>query len=170
MKEIWTIGHSTRSEQEFLEILKSWQIQELVDVRTLPGSRRYPHFNQENLSRSLGDIGINYRHAPELGGRRKPRPDSSNTAWRNNSFRGYADYMETPEFINAIAQLEELALKTRVAYMCSEAVWWKCHRALISDTLKTKGWKVLHIADNTRVQEHPYTSPAREAQGRLFTE
>jgi uncharacterized protein (DUF488 family) len=166
--EIWTIGHSTRTEKEFLELLQSCDIKLLVDVRTLPGSRRYPHFNQENLVKSLEQQGIRYQHIPELGGRRKPRPDSINTAWRNESFRGYADYMETAGFKNALSQLESLAAHERTAYMCSEAVWWKCHRALISDALKAKGWTVLHISDKKKTQEHPYTKPAKEIQGKLF--
>ena len=113
-------------------------------------------------------VGISYLHMPALGGRRTPRRDSSNTAWRNKAFQGYADYMETPEFKAAIDDLQVLATTRSVAYMCSEAVWWRCHRALVSDYLKVKGWKVLHIMDFSKVTEHPYTAPAKEVQGKLF--
>ena len=140
MSSIWTIGHSTRSIEVFLLMLSSFQINTLVDVRTYPGSRRYPHFNQENLSRSLEEAGIRYYHFPELGGRRKPSPDSVNTAWRNTAFRGYADHMQTPAFKKSIIDLEKIAKESNTAYMCSEAVWWSCHRALISDYLKAEGW------------------------------
>lgn len=167
-KEIWTIGHSTRTLDEFIHLLRSFGILHLVDIRTFPGSRRYPHFNREFLSQALQEEGIAYTHMIELGGRRKPAPDSVNTAWRNASFRGYADYMQTPAFAEAIGRLETLALAGPLAYMCSEAVWWKCHRALVSDHLKTRGWTVHHIMDEDKSQEHPYTKPAREAQGRLF--
>ena len=109
-----------------------------------------------------------YVHMPGLGGRRKPREGSTNTAWKNTSFRGYADYMQTPEFRKEVASLEEIAATSRTAYMCSEAPWWKCHRALVSDYLKVSGWIVLHIMDQGRLTEHPYTSPARAGQGELF--
>jgi uncharacterized protein (DUF488 family) len=167
-REIWTIGHSTRTLDAFIALLKSFGIQHLVDIRTFPGSRRYPHFNREILSKALQDEEIRYTHMVELGGRRKPVPDSTNTAWRHPSFRGYADYMETPTFATAIEKLKEFASTEAVAYMCSEAVWWKCHRALVSDYLKAHGWTVCHIMDEGKSQEHPYTKPAREAQGKLF--
>jgi uncharacterized protein (DUF488 family) len=168
IRKIWTIGHSTRALDEFLELLKGHTINLLVDIRTFPGSRRYPHFNKELLGTSLKQDGVDYLHIPSLGGRRKPAPDSTNTSWRNASFRGYADYMKTPEFRTAATQLENLATAHRVAYMCSEAMWWKCHRALVSDYLKVRGWTVLHIIDVNKVTEHPYTSPARTEQGELF--
>ena len=165
---IYTIGHSSRSWEEFVALLKNYDIRSLVDIRTLPGSRKYPHFNQENLQQELSSIGISYHHLPELGGRRKPRTDSKNTAWRNSSFKGYADHMETPEFKDGIAKLTELAAKQNVAFMCSEAVWWRCHRALVADHLKINGWEVLHIIDMKKLQEHPFTSAARAEQGNLF--
>ena len=168
MPSIWTIGHSTRSIEVFLSMLSSFQINNLVDVRTYPGSRRYPHFNQENLSRSLEEAGIRYFHFPDLGGRRKPVPDSVNTAWRNTAFRGYADHMQTPAFIDSVNNLEKIAKEANTAYMCSEAVWWSCHRALISDYLKAEGWKVYHIMDVDKASEHPYTSAAKVKQGNLF--
>src|SRR5688500_9443461 len=125
---IWTIGHSTRSIKEFLSLLEVNGIRLLVDIRTLPGSRRYPHFNKESLSESLKENDIRYEHLLGLGGRRKPNPHSINVAWRNASFRGYADYMQTDEFMGHAARLETMARNTRTAYMCSEAPWWKCHR------------------------------------------
>lgn len=149
-------------------MLRSFDIAVLADIRTLPGSRRYPHFNQDQLKQSLAGAGIRYIHFPALGGRRKPRPDSHNTAWQNKAFMGYADYMETEEFKTAAAELAEMAQKEKLAYMCSEAVWWRCHRALLSDYLKVRGWHVLHIMDIGKVTEHPYTSPARVHQGKLF--
>jgi uncharacterized protein (DUF488 family) len=166
--DIWTVGHSTRSEKGFIDLLTSFGITMLADIRTFPGSRRYPHFNQEILVKTLKESGIGYVHLPALGGRRKPKADSRNSAWRNVSFRGYADHMETNEFKNAILRLEQLARENRTAYMCSEALWWKCHRALVSDYLKTRGWRVLHIQDIQKYQEHPFTSPARPVQGNLF--
>jgi uncharacterized protein (DUF488 family) len=167
-KNIWTIGHSTRSIEEFITLLTSFGISRLVDIRTFPGSRRYPHFNKEALEKSLRNENIGYSHMAELGGRRKPQPDSVNTAWRHASFRGYADHMQTASFENAIHILEELASTSKLAYMCSEAVWWKCHRALVSDYLKTRGWEVAHIMDLEKSTAHPYTSPARPVQGKLF--
>jgi uncharacterized protein (DUF488 family) len=167
-REIWTIGHSNKSEEDFLKILKVWDIEVLVDIRTLPGSRRYPYFNKEAFEVSLPAANIRYMHMPELGGRRKPLPDSINSVWKNASFRGYADYMQSQEFKKAMDELEKIGLGKRTAYMCSEALWWKCHRALVSDYLKTRGWKVIHIQDESKSQEHPYTSPAKPVQGQLF--
>ena len=165
---IYTIGHSTRSLEEFTAMLHSFSVALLVDIRSYPGSRRYHHFNKDALEKSMPAIGISYLHMPALGGRRTPRRDSSNTAWRNKAFQGYADYMETPEFKAAIDDLQVLASTRSIAYMCSEAVWWRCHRALVSDYLKVKGWKVLHIMDVSKVAEHPYTAPAKEVRGKLF--
>jgi uncharacterized protein (DUF488 family) len=167
-KEIWTIGHSTRSMDEFLTILHSFSISMLVDIRNFPGSKRYPHFNKEAMQVSLPAGGINYFHMKELGGRRQPLPGSLNTAWRNAAFRGYADYMETEVFKEAIEKLERIALKERTAYMCSEAVWWSCHRALLSDRLKLAGWKVWHIMNTAKATEHPFTAPARIVNGQLL--
>jgi uncharacterized protein (DUF488 family) len=167
-KMIWTLGHSTRTIYEFVAILKSFHINALVDIRSFPGSKRFPHFNKENLELSLPKYDINYFHLINLGGRRKPKPDSKNIAWRNASFRGYADYMETDLFKNEIEKLEQLAEKERTAYMCSEAVWWRCHRSMVSDYLKMRGWMVMHIMDMEKAQEHPYTKPARIENGGLF--
>src|SRR5689334_19135925 len=129
--EIWTIGHSTRAIEEFIKLLKEQNIGVLADVRQFPGSRRYPQFGQEQLCKSLAKEGIEYVHFPELGGRRKARPDSPNTAWRNEAFRGYADYMMTGEFRAGMGRLLKLARRKRTAIMCAEAVWWRCHRGLI---------------------------------------
>src|SRR5947208_349784 len=136
---IWTIGHSTLSIEDFIARLHSFQIELLADVRSFPGSKRYPQFNKESLKTSLEGVGIRYEHFRELGGRRRARPDSLNVAWRNESFRGYADYMETNEFHAGVKRLLDLAAPQRLAVMCSEAVWWRCHRSMISDYLKAKG-------------------------------
>ena len=167
MSRIYTIGHSTRSQEDFITMLRSFDIRMLVDVRHFPGSRKYPHFNQDALRQVLVDAGIGYEHIVSLGGRRKARPDSHNTAWRHPAFRGYADHMETPEFHEGIKRLEALGRHSTVAYMCSEAVWWRCHRSMISDYLKAAGWQVLHIMDVDKASEHPYTAPARLENGRL---
>src|SRR5690349_16505641 len=135
MKLVYTIGHSTHAIEVFISMLQSFSIELVADIRNFPGSRRYPQFNKDNLEISLQQAGINYIHLKELGGRRKPLPNSINTNWRNEAFRGYADYMQTDEFKNGMIKLEELASKQRTAYMCSEAVWWRCHRALVSDYL-----------------------------------
>jgi uncharacterized protein (DUF488 family) len=166
-KTVWTIGHSTRSEEEFVEILKAHGVQVLVDVRTYPGSRRYPQFNREALSESLAKVGIEYRHEPRLGGRRAPRKDSHNTAWRNEQFRGYADHMETEVFSKGVEDLLELAGDARVTVMCAEAVWWRCHRGLLADYLKVEGHTVVHILDKKKIEEHPFTPAARIVDGAL---
>lgn len=142
-------------------------IKVLVDVRMFPGSRRYPQFNRAALSESLAAIGIEYRHEPRLGGRRTARADSHNTAWKNPQFRAYADHMETDEFRNAVEELLELASESHVAVMCAEAVWWRCHRSLISDYLKAKGHTVIHILNESKTEEHPFTSAARIVDGKL---
>jgi uncharacterized protein (DUF488 family) len=166
--KIWTIGHSTRTIDEFISLLQANQIRLLVDVRSLPGSKRYPQFNKEALADSLGKTGIRYEHFPELGGRRKAKPESKNTAWRNASFRGYADYMETEEFRKGVERLLDLAGGAGpTAIMCAEAVWWRCHRSLISDYLKARRIEVMHILDASKTQPHPYTSAARVVNGKL---
>ena len=154
-KTIWTIGHSTRALDEFIAMLKSLKIESVADIRSFPGSRRYPHFNKEALEVSLPENKIKYTHLKELGGRRKVKPDSINTGWRVAAFRGYADYMETNAFMIAIKELEAIASNERTAYMCSEAVWWRCHRSLVSDYLKVNGWTVMHIMGIVTVEEHP---------------
>ncbi|MCW3103041.1 MAG: hypothetical protein JWO09_1481 [Bacteroidetes bacterium] len=166
-QKIYTIGHSTRSFEELVLMLQSFGIKVLVDIRNYPGSRMFSHFNKEYLEEALPQNGIKYVHLKELGGRRKPLPDSRNTAWRVAAFRGYADYMETSPFKEAIKQLEKLGKKAPVAYMCSEALWWSCHRALVSDYLKFRGWNVIHIMDKGKGTPHTYTSPARIINDRL---
>lgn len=166
-KIIWTIGHSTRTLEEFVAMLHSFQIQMLVDIRSYPGSRRYPQFNKEALEISIPENNIQYIHLKELGGRRKVNPNSKNTAWRHLAFRGYADYMETNDFNEGIKTLEKIAAEQRTACMCSEAVWWRCHRSMVSDCLKVHGWKVMHIMDVAKEAEHPYTAPAKIFNGEL---
>lgn len=164
---IWTIGHSTRSIEEFVSLLKGQEITLLVDVRRFPGSRKWPHFNKENLEKLLKESGIEYKHIEALGGRRKADPDSKNIAWRNESFRAYSDYTETETFTAALDELKGHALKKNTAIMCSEAVWWRCHRSIISDYLSVQGWKVLHILSDKKVQLHPYTAAANIIDGQL---
>ena len=164
---LWTIGHSTLALEDFVQMLESFEIQMLADVRSFPGSRRYPQFNKENLRHTLTTAGIEYLHFPELGGRRRARPNSLNIAWRNESFRGYSDYMETEEFKAGISRLLGIAGQSRAAIMCAEAVWWRCHRSLISDYLKAQRVKVTHILSLGKSQEHPFTSAARIVNGEL---
>jgi len=187
---IWTIGHSTRTLDEFISLLKANEINLLADVRAWPSSKRYPHFNKDALVESLNAQRIRYEHFPELGGKRKSKPDSRNTAWRNASFRGYADYMETEQFQKGIERLLDIAgqgAATRpaaeakhdeweavtpraIAIMCAEAVWWRCHRSLIADYLKARGVEVLHILGANKVDPHPYTPAARIVNGELTYE
>jgi uncharacterized protein (DUF488 family) len=167
VESIWTIGHSTRSAEEFKEILLGHRIGALVDVRSFPGSRRYPHFNKPELSSDLEAVGVLYVHNKKLGGRRRPVPDSKNTAWRNASFRAYADHIESEEFKEGIEELLNVASTNRTAIMCAEALWWRCHRSIIADFLKACGVEVIHIIDAAKVETHPYTSAARIVDGRL---
>lgn len=164
---IWTIGHSTHSLDELVVWLRSFDISLLADIRSLPGSRRFPHFNKESLEVTLPEHGIEYMHLQELGGRRKKKKDSLNTGWRLDAFRNYADYMETAEFREAIISLKQLATEQRTAIMCAEALWWRCHRSLVSDYLVFTGWKVFHIMGPGKPVEHSYTSPARITDGVL---
>jgi uncharacterized protein (DUF488 family) len=167
MKIIWTIGHSTRTIDDLVGMLQSFRIALIADVRSYPGSKRYPQFNKEALEISLPQSNIKYVQIKDLGGRRRANSDSKNTVWRNDAFRGFADYMETDAFKKGIEQMQSLADKQRIAYMCSEAVWWRCHRSLISDYLKSIGWTVMHIMDIGKAEEHPYTSAARIVDGKL---
>jgi uncharacterized protein (DUF488 family) len=156
-----TIGHSTRPIEEFIELLRKNGVKLLVDVRTIPRSRHNPQFNRDSLPKSLAAAGIAYAHLRDLGGLRKPRPDSTNLGWRNRSFRGYADYMQTPEFEVALKELLELARKQICAIMCAEAVPWRCHRSLIGDALLARKIPVEHIVSGTRRQPHELTSFAQ---------
>lgn len=165
---IYTIGHSTHTVEVFIAMLQSFKVKTIVDIRRFPGSRKFPQFDQENLKTALEEVGIQYISMLELGGRRKPNKDSKNTSWKNESFRGYADYMETIAFSNAVVKLEKIGLLQITAYMCSEAVWWRCHRSMVSDYLKAKGWNVLHIMGIDKVQEHKYTAPAKVVGSKVF--
>jgi uncharacterized protein (DUF488 family) len=165
---VWTIGHSTRSLAQFSDLLLGEKIEVLADVRRYPASRMHPHFNAGALQESMGAQRIRYEGFPELGGRRSPRADSANTGWRSASFRGYADYMESPAFGIALARLMAVAASARTAIMCAEAPWWRCHRALIADALKARGTEVLHIMSEGRLVEHPYTSAASVMDGKLY--
>lgn len=148
-------------------MLETFEIELLVDVRHYPGSRKFPQYNKESMATTFPENGFEYKHIVELGGRRKVEPDSKNDGWRLESFRGYADYMETDAFKNALKELEDLASKKRTAIMCAEAVWWSCHRSMISDALKVQGWNVLHIMNDKTATEHPYTAPAKVVDGEL---
>ena len=163
-----TIGHSTRPIEEFVRMLVAHGIRQVVDVRTIPRSKRNPQFNRENLPASLEPVHIGYRHMPGLGGLRHPRKDSTNTGWRNASFRGYADYMQTPEFDENLNDLIQLASKAPSAIMCAEAVPWRCHRSLIADALLARGVPVLEIVSLTKIQPHAMT-PFAKVVGRQVT-
>jgi len=167
---IWTVGHSTRTAEDFNQILQAHEIRHLVDVRSFPGSRRYPHFNRDELRINLDQAGIGYTHLPELGGRRRPSKESKNTNWQNASFRAYADHLESEEFQKGIEALLELARAGSTTVMCAESLWWRCHRSLIADYLKAKGIEVVHILDAKKSEIHPYTSAARIVEGRLSYE
>lgn len=164
---IYTIGHSTRSIEDFIAIMKFYKIECLVDIRRFPHSRKFTQFDQENLRKTLEENAIRYQHMEELGGRRKVSRNSENNRWRNSSFKGYADYMETPEFKKAVHELEKIASGHTTAYMCSEILWWRCHRSLVSDWLKLHNWEVTHIISLGETQPHRYTSPALIIDGRL---
>jgi len=164
---LWTVGHSTRPIDEFLTILHAQGVTRIADVRRFPGSRKYPHFDPAALELALAEAGIGYTPMPDLGGRRRPRADSPHSAWRNEAFRGYADYMDTPQFAASAQRLAEVARDNRVAAMCAEGVWWRCHRSMIADFFKAHGWEVLHILGSAEPQEHPYTPVARIVDGEL---
>lgn len=164
---VWTIGHSTREWQVFVGMLHAAGIEALVDVRRFAGSRRHPQFQGDAMAVALPQSRIDYLPMPELGGRRQPRADSRNIAWRNRGFRGYADYMESASWQAARDRLVELARTRRAAMMCAEALWWQCHRGLIADDLKARGWTVIHLLAPGRSEVHPYTAAARIVDGRL---
>lgn len=165
---VLTVGHSTRSLEAFAELLRAHGVEQVVDVRTVPRSRRNPQFNRETLPAALAAYGIGYAHLPSLGGLRHPRPDSPNTAWRNLSFRGYADYMTTPEFAAGLDELLALTGQRQIAIMCAEAVPWRCHRSLIADALLMRGVSVEDILSATRRTPHRLTPFAR-AEGMRIT-
>ncbi|GHD69368.1 hypothetical protein GCM10007164_12470 [Luteimonas padinae] len=160
---IWTIGHSTRGREEFLGLLRRHGIEAIADVRRFPGSRRHPWFASEEMAVALPAAGFGYRWLPQLGGRRRPQPDSPNGAWRNAAFQGYADHMASAEFAEGLAKALELAAMQRTALMCAEAVWWRCHRRLIADLLVHRGMEVLHVIDDQPAQPHAMNEAARPA-------
>jgi uncharacterized protein (DUF488 family) len=164
---VWTVGHSTRTAEEFLQLLRGHRIEGLADVRRFPGSRRHPHFGRDQLAPLLESNQIRYEWVPELGGRRKAAKDSPNTGWRVAAFRGYADYMQTPEFAAAISALRELAAAKRTAIMCAESLWWQCHRRLIADYLVAAGDDVMHIESATKASPHKLIPPAKIVAGKL---
>lgn len=164
---IWTIGHSTRPIEDFLSLLAEARVTVVADVRSFPGSRKYPQYGKEALAATLATHSIGYQWLQALGGRRRVSPDSPNTAWHNASFRGYADYMSSTDFEHGLAQLLLVASKTRTAMMCAEAVWWRCHRSMIADALCVRGIEVVHILDAKHRMVHPMTAPARIVRGKL---
>lgn len=165
---LWTIGHSTRDWNVFVAILQEAEIQSLVDVRRFAGSRRNPQYSPTLMAPALESVGIDYVPMPEFGGRRTPHPDSPNGAWRVAAFRGYADYMATPEFELARVRLVQMAQEGRTAVMCAEAVWWQCHRRLIADDFVSRDWDVLHLMAPGKVQPHPLNPAARMVDGVLL--
>jgi len=168
MNTIYTIGHSTRTLEQFLELLKAHTIQEVVDVRTVPKSRRNPQFGEDQLPSALKQADIEYTHLKKLGGLRHPSKDSVNIGWQNLSFRGFADYMATDEFQEGLQELKEFAEKKTVAIMCAEAVPWRCHRSLIADALTTEGWQVLHIQSKKTAKPHELTPFLKVSDGKLI--
>ena len=167
-EEILTVGHSNHDEGAFLELLRGAGVELIADVRRYPGSRRQPHFERTALAAILLEAGIGYRWLGEsLGGRRKPSPDSPNGAWESDQFRGYADHMASDEFAAGLAELEGLARDQRVVVMCAEAWWVRCHRRLIADVLTARGWRVLHLRANGRLEEHQLTDFAVVENGKV---
>jgi uncharacterized protein (DUF488 family) len=165
---IYTIGHSTRSADEFLALLQAHGVTHLADIRSFPASRRHPQFNRDALASFLASHGIVYRHMPALGGRRRPLPDSINSGWKHASFRGYADYMGTTPFEAAVDELERFAGAGQTSVMCAEAVWWRCHRRLLADALLVRGTPVRHIVSAAAAKPHALSEFAR-VSGRHVT-
>lgn len=165
---VFTIGHSTRPRGEFIALLRSFGVTVLLDIRIAPGSRRHPHFAGEALARSLAEFGIRYVHRKDLGGRRRPRPDSPHVGWRNESFRGYADHMESEAFRQALDEVVEHARSETIALMCAEAVPWRCHRQLIADALRARGIEVVHILGPGQAQRHRLSPFARLEGSRVI--
>ena len=164
---VWSVGHSTRSLDELMNLLAAHRIATVADIRTVPKSRRHPHFHTDALAATLPERGFGYAHLPRLGGFRRPGGGSPNDGWRNESFRGYADYAMTGDFAAGLAELRELAGAAPTAMMCSEAVWWRCHRRLVADRLVVGGDTVLHIASEARADAHelsPFAVVAGDGQ------
>lgn len=164
---VWTVGHSTRSADEFAAVLLAHHIEVVADVRRFPGSRRHPHFGAEALERRLAADGIDYVWISKLGGRRRGEAAAEHQGWRNASFRAYAAYTWTEDFAHGLDELLHISMSKRTALMCSELLWWRCHRALVADVLRFVGMQVVHIRDDTHTTLHPYTSPARVVDGEL---
>jgi uncharacterized protein (DUF488 family) len=164
---VWTVGHSTRTADEFRDVLTAYGIECLIDVRRFPGSRRLPQFGSEELARNLEGAGIVYVWLASLGGRRRPSPDSVNTAWRNDAFRAYADHLASEEFAEGLTELLMVAHGLKTVVMCAEVLWWRCHRRLISDVLVTLDAEVVHIRDQNHSELHRLTAPATVVRGRL---
>jgi len=168
VQEIFTVGHSNRSLESFLAILKAHGIARILDIRRFPGSRKWPHFGAAELGRSLPAAGVGYVGLPELGGRRPARPDSPHTSWRNPGFRGYADFMDTPAFAEGLAKAMALAGETPSALMCAEALPWRCHRSLVADALDARGWRVWDILSEVEAREHRLPAFARPRGTRVL--
>lgn len=166
-RPVYTVGHSTHAIDDFIAMLQAHGVERVADVRTIPRSRRHPQFEKDALRTALEAAGIGYVHLPGLGGLRHARRDSPNSGWRNESFRGYADYMQTAEYAQALEQLIALAARQRTAVMCAEAVPWRCHRSLIADSLTVRGIPVEHITSKTHRQPHALTTFARVEHGRI---
>jgi uncharacterized protein (DUF488 family) len=162
---VWTIGHSTRTAAELIDVLRAHDIELVADVRRFPGSRRLPQFSRDALSESLAEAGLSYCWIPELGGRRAPLPDSPNVGWRHRAFRGYADHVASEEFADGLFSLLMLAHGLRTAVMCAEVLWWRCHRRIVSDVLVSLGVRVIHIRDEDAGEEHLLREPARVVKG-----
>ena len=156
--KIYTLGHSTRPIEKFIDLLHTYHIQKVIDIRSIPKSRHCPQFSQPKFQKSLLKAKIGYRHLKDLGGLRHPLKDSLNTSWTNASFRGFADYMQTPCFQQGLKTLEKLAKKKRCALICAEALPWRCHRSLVADALTVKHWKVFHIQSQKTAKLHTLTS------------
>jgi len=167
MHTIYTVGHSTRTIEQLIELLRAHGIEELVDVRTVPRSRHNPQFGKEELAASLQHAGIVYTHLGKLGGLRYATKDSVNLGWQNTSFRGFADYMATPEFQAGLEELKALAEEKTVTIMCAEAVPWRCHRSLIADALTIQGWQVLHIQSRKTASPHKLTPFLKVQDGKI---
>jgi uncharacterized protein (DUF488 family) len=164
---LWTVGHSNHSIEKLVQILHAHNIEIVIDVRRFPASRKWPHFNAAALGATLPAAGIGYRGLPELGGRRRPLPDSPHTAWRVEAFRGYADFMDTPAFAVGREKIEQIARGKRAAVMCAEALPWRCHRSLIADAFVARGWEVQDILSEKEVRAHRLPDFARVADGQI---
>lgn len=165
---IFSIGHSTRTADEFAALLRTHGIRRIADVRTVPQSRRHPHFSRDALAAFLAERGVTYRHFPSLGGLRRPRPDTVNTAWRHPGFRGYADHMQTDEFRHGLMDLAQFASVVSTSVLCAEAVWWQCHRRLLADALAVRGIPVRHILSDAPAKPHELSEFARDEGDRVI--